>query len=86
LQKRLDKARTQAEKAHRQSRWNSKRYQKFWESTKQYRAQAYARLNHPAQELDLQGVRDWQRRQIIKEEQQAIDMVSASVGSKSIAA
>lgn len=73
LQKRLERARTQAQKAHRRQAWNSKRYRKLWDSTKQYSTQAYKRLNHHLDELNAQGVLSWQNKQILKAEQQAID-------------
>jgi len=73
LQKRLEKARAQAEKAHRQSDWNSKRYHQLWDTTKQYSAQQVQRLNEEAQALCAQGVPEAECEQIIQRKRQAID-------------
>jgi hypothetical protein len=86
LQKRLEKARTRAEKAHRQSDWNSKRYHQLWDSTKQYSAQQAQRLKDYAQTLAAQGLPPAECEQAIRREQQAIDRDSPSVGRKFIAA
>jgi hypothetical protein len=73
LQKRLEKARTRAEKAHRQLDWNSNRYHTLWDRTKQYGAQQSQRLNDLSQALCAQGIPDAQCEQIIQRERQAID-------------
>lgn len=73
LQKRLDNARRRADKAHRQYRWNDKRYDTLWNQTKQDGEHEYKRLNHHADELYDQPISDGQRQRIIKEEQLTID-------------
>ena len=73
LQKRLDKAHAQAQKAHRQAVWNSKRYHTLWDRTKLYSAQQNQRLHDQAQALAAQGVPDAEREQTLQREQQALD-------------
>jgi hypothetical protein len=73
LQKRLEKARARTENAYRQADWNSKRYHKLWDQTKQYSAQQYQRLHDDAQALAAQAVPDAVCEQVRQTEQQAID-------------
>jgi hypothetical protein len=73
LQKRLDKARAQADKAHRQAAWNSKRYHTLWDNTKQYDAQQAQCLKEQAQALYAQGVPAAECEQTIQRERHALD-------------
>ncbi|MHB8749985.1 MAG: hypothetical protein ACYDBJ_12460, partial [Aggregatilineales bacterium] len=65
LHKQLANARTRAEKAHRQYRWNAKRSEKGWEQTKQSATDEYNRLNAHATQLYCQGLPEEERRRII---------------------
>jgi len=73
LHKRLEKARTQAEKAYRQSDWNAKRYHQLWERTKQYATQQAQRLHDQAQALVAQGVPAAECERLLQPAQQALD-------------
>jgi hypothetical protein len=73
LQKRLDKARSQADKANHQVERTSKRYRSLWDKTKQYSAQQRQRLADLAQALGAQGVPLAAAEQLIQREQLLLD-------------
>jgi hypothetical protein len=73
LQKRLDKARTQAERAYQQSEKKAQRYHHLHENAKQHSAQQQLRLADLALTLAAQGVPASEADLLIQREQLALD-------------
>ncbi len=72
LQKRLDKARRQADTAQRQYRWNLNRSKKLQAQTEQIGHHLYAQLNRHYQDLWAQAIPTGEREFIYKQQRQAI--------------